>query len=137
MNYDFLFTGREFEQSLELFSKLIVQYMNYIHQSTMGIVAGIFSDEDLDHPITTPYDNLTEDDIEANGEKVGEYFGNKVRLFIRMFVPIEDNYKKIKIYFNMHYRVSEEASVTSLFPATSILEVSKVFFTIEEFVLWD
>ena len=69
--------------------------------------------------------------------KLQEYFNSKVRLFIRLFVPIEDNFKKIKIYLGMHYRVSEEAGITSLHAPTSINDVAKVFFTIEEFALWD
>jgi hypothetical protein len=37
----------------------------------------------------------------------------------------------------MHYRASDEAGITSLFSATTINDVAKVFFTIEEFAIWD
>ena len=37
----------------------------------------------------------------------------------------------------MHFRVEEEARITTLLPISSVHDVSKVFFTIEDFALWD
>lgn len=85
----------------------------------------------------TIYDINTENDIPVLGAKIADHFNSKIRLFILLFVPIEDNFKKVKIYFNMHYWLSEEAGITSLFPAETINDISKVFFTIEEYAIWD
>lgn len=137
LTYDFLFTGRDYDSSLDSFTSLVVHYMNYLHQETPGVVVGIFSDEDLDNPIITVYDFNVQTDVGPLGKKIADYFNSKIRLFLLLMVPIEDNFKKIKIYFNMHYRLSEEAGITSLFPANTINDISKVFFTIEEYAIWD
>jgi len=97
----------------------------------------VFSDEDLDNPIITVYDFNVQTDVSPMSKKIADYFNSKIWLFLLLMVPIEDNFKKIKIYFNMHYWLSEEAGITSLFPANTINDISKVFFTIEEYAIWD
>lgn len=111
--------------------------MTFLHSETPGIVVGVFSDEDLDTPIITIYDYNSDDDTPTLSWKLGDYFNSKIWLFLLLMVPIEDNFKKIKVYFNMHYWLSDEAGITSLFPATTINDISKVFFTIEEYAIWD
>ena len=137
VTYDFLFTGREFDSAMKVFSGLIIQYANYLHKETTAIVAGFYTDEDPDNAIVTISDLNNESKVEEGSIKLSEYLNTKIRIYVKLFVPVDEPFKKIKIYFNLHYRATEESGITSLYPATSLNDVSKIFFTIEEFTIWD
>lgn len=116
---------------------MLVKYAVFLHKESECIVAGFFSDNDPEYPALSVYKIKNQDDIATASQRLYEYYNNRIRLFMRVIVPVETTFKLIKIYFNMHYRVSEESKMSSLLLLTSINDVTKVFFTLDEFVLWD
>ena len=101
------------------------------------MVNGFYSDSDPESPALTVYKIRTNDEANNAADKLFEYFNNRIRLFLRILTPVENTFKLVKIYFNMHFRVSQEAQITSLLPLVTINDVTKVFFTISEFTTWD
>ena len=135
--YDYIFTGMEYDIAMERFAELLVKYAVFLYRESECVIAGFFSDTDPDYPALSVYKVKTEDDIANASQRIYEYYNNRIRLYLRVLAPVEATFKMIKIYFNMHYRVSEDAKIASLLPLTSINDVTKVFFTLDEFVLWD
>ena len=136
-SYDFIFTGMSFDVAMENFTELLIKYAVFLHKESDAIVSGFYSDSDPDSPALTVYKVRNQDDIKNASERLFEYFNNKIRLYLRILTPVESTFKMVKIYFNMHVRVSEEGQCTSLLPITIINDIAKVYFTLNEFVLWD
>ena len=60
-----------------------------------------------------------------------EYIKSRVRVYLRILLPIESNYKRVHIYFNMHFKSDDQTTTYStLYPINTIHDVAKVFFTI-------
>ena len=71
-------------------------------------------------------------------KKMYEFVKNRIKVYLRVLLPIENNYKKVHIYFNLHFK-SDTTTTTyqTLYPVNTIHDVAKVFFTIEDFEEWD
>ena len=126
-----------YDVAMENFTELLIKYAVFLHKESEAIVCGFYSDSDPSSPALTVNKVRNQDDIKTASERLFEYFNNKIRLFLRILTPVESTFKIIKIYFNMHVRASEEGQISSLLPLTIINDVAKVFFTLNEFVLWD
>ena len=70
--------------------------------------------------------------------KMYEFVKGRIRVYLRVLLPIEMNFKKVHIYFNLHFK-SDALTTTfsTLYPVNTIHDVAKVFFTIEDFEEWD
>jgi hypothetical protein len=122
---------------MDNFTKLLIRYAVYLNKECDCIVNGFFSDSDPEAPALSVYKIKSNEDAVNAADKLYDYFNNRIRVYLRVLAPVENTFKLIKIYFNMHFRVEEDAEFTSLLPLTTINDVVKVFFTLGEFTIWD
>lgn len=122
---------------MDNFTKLLIHYAAFLHKESECIVNGFYSDSDPDSPALTVYKIRTNDEVINAADKLYEYFNNRIVLYLRILAPVENTFKLIKIYFNMHFRVQEDTQYTTLIPLTTVNDVVKVFFTLGEFTVWD
>jgi len=77
----------------------------------------------------TIYQIKSEEDLKEASKKMYDYVRGRIRLYLRILWPIEQNYKRVHIYFNMHFKADASTSTySSLYPVNTIHDVAKVFF---------
>lgn len=110
---------------------------------------GFYTDDDLDNPAVTVFQirnaqgnngALGENDLKEASRKMFEFVKGRIKMYFRVLFPGENGnaFKKTHIYFNLHFKSdSSTTTYSTLYPVNSIHDVSKVFFTIEDFAEWD
>ena len=67
--------------------------------------------------------------------KLYEYLRQRIRVYLKVLLPVDLTFLSASIHFNMHVR--NDVSSSSLYPVSSLNDVAKVFFTNEEFEIWN
>ena len=67
-----------------------------------------------------------------------EFVKGRIKIYLRVLLPIENSYKRVHIYFNLHFKGDiVTTTYSTLYPVNTVHDVSKIFFTIEDFEEWE
>lgn len=70
-------------------------------------------------------------------EKLLNLFEEKDRVFMRIISRLENRFKNIIIYFNMHFLEAESVTPQTLSKGSNIDNYIRVFFSPEDFLIWN
>lgn len=92
----------------------------------------------MDNAAVTIFQIKGEPDLKEASRKMYEFVQGRIKIYLRILLPVENSYKKVHVYFNLHFK--SDASTTTystLYPVNTIHDVAKIFFTIEDFEEWN
>jgi hypothetical protein len=98
------------------------------------VVLGFYTDDDPDNAAVTVFQIQGEQELKEASRKMNEFVKSRIKIYLRILLPIDTNYKRVHVYFNLHFKSDAMTTTYStLYPVNSIHDVAKVFFTIEDF----
>jgi len=136
--FDVVVTGASFEQALPSYIALLLKYAQFLYRQTNAVLLGFYTEDDAENAAVTIHQVLSEQDLKDASKRLYEYVRGRIRVYLKVLLPVEKNFKKVHVYFNMHFK-DDQTSVnySTLHPVNSVHDVAKVFFTIEDFEEWD
>ncbi|CDW81560.1 UNKNOWN [Stylonychia lemnae] len=138
MMYDIIMTGQSFDAAIPSYIALILRYALFLYKQTDAVVLGFYTDDDIDNAAVTIFQIKGDADLKEASRKMYEFVKGRIRIYMRMLLPLETDFKKVHVYFNLHFKNdSTNQAYSSLYHVNSIHDVAKVFFKIEDFTDWD
>lgn len=132
--YDIVLTGSSFEAAIPSYIALLLRYAIFLNKNTDACVMGFYTDDDQDNAAVTIFQINGEGDLKEASRKMYEFVKGRIRVYLKLLLPIEMNFKKAHIYFNLHFKSDAQTTTYStLYPVNTIHDVAKVFFTIVNF----
>ena len=101
---DIVITGASFESALPSYIALLLKYAVFLYRSTDAVVLGFYTDDDPDSAAVTVFQIRSETDLADASKKMYDYVRSRIRIYLRVLLPIDTNFKKAHIYFNMHFK---------------------------------
>jgi hypothetical protein len=141
--YDVSVTGANLNSATHTFLMLLVQYALWLDNGTDALVVGFFSPF-ASQPLASFEQLLGTEDREQSIELLLATIQKGSRIWLRVLLPFLGDQESqvigvpiaVHFYFNMHFRISYNRTVTSLIDLCSLEDLVKVFYSREDFEAW-
>lgn len=102
--YDIILTGSSFEAAIPSYIALMLRYAIFLYESTDACVLGFYTDEDSDNAACTVFQIKGQDELKEASRKMYEFVKGRIRVYLKILLPVEMNFKKVHLYFNLHFK---------------------------------
>lgn len=141
---DFFFTGSSFNTSVNLFVEYLIRYALWLERSTDAVVLGFYTFHS-EEPLADLQSLIATSEKDKSFNMITSAFQMNTTVWIKFYIPfagdstanVDAHFKSVKMIVNMHYINDGNSLITSLNPIHSFEDIVRVFFSKDEYLLWE